>query len=115
MLVMPIAVIVPSLYIKERGVALATMGVILMIARIFDAVADQVIGYLSDVTRNRDAGRPQGLGGAGRHRCDTRRVFSLRAAGAGGRNVFHGVVACGLFCLGRAADSLHGLGRGAVP
>lgn len=56
MLVMPIAVIVPSLYVKERGVALATMGVILMLARIFDAIADQVMGYLSDITRNRIPG-----------------------------------------------------------
>jgi glycoside/pentoside/hexuronide:cation symporter, GPH family len=56
MLVMPIAVILPTLYVKERGVALATMGIILMVARIFDAVADQLIGYLSDITRNRVAG-----------------------------------------------------------
>jgi glycoside/pentoside/hexuronide:cation symporter, GPH family len=56
MLVMPIAVVVPSLYVKERGIALATMGVILMVARIFDAVADQVVGYLSDITRDRIIG-----------------------------------------------------------
>jgi glycoside/pentoside/hexuronide:cation symporter, GPH family len=56
MLVMPVAVIVPSLYIKERGVSLAAMGIILMVARIFDAVADQVLGYVSDITRNRIPG-----------------------------------------------------------
>jgi Na+/melibiose symporter-like transporter len=66
MLVMPIAAIVPSLYVKERGVALATMGVVLAAARIFDAVADQVIGYLSDATQRRMPGGRKGwmlLGG----------------------------------------------------
>lgn len=53
MMIMPVATIVPSLYVKERGVALATMGVVLMAARIFDAFADQIVGYLSDVTRAR--------------------------------------------------------------
>jgi Na+/melibiose symporter-like transporter len=66
MLVMPIATIVPTLYVKERGVALVTMGVILAAARIFDAVADQIIGYLSDITQGRMPGGRKGwmlLGG----------------------------------------------------
>ncbi len=53
MLVLPAATIVPSLYIKERALVPATVGLILMSARFFDAVADQVIGYLSDLTNSR--------------------------------------------------------------
>jgi len=53
MLVLPAATIIPSLYIKERELAPAVVGLILMVTRIFDAVADQVIGYLSDLTKTR--------------------------------------------------------------
>jgi GPH family glycoside/pentoside/hexuronide:cation symporter len=53
MIMMPVATIAPNLYVKERGVSLASMGVVLMFARIFDAVSDQTVGYISDITRER--------------------------------------------------------------
>jgi glycoside/pentoside/hexuronide:cation symporter, GPH family len=53
MLMMPVATIAPNLYVKERGVSLAAMGIVLMFARIFDAVSDQTVGYASDLTRGR--------------------------------------------------------------
>ncbi len=60
MLIMPVATIVPTLYVKERGVALVMMGAILMRRAIFDAFADQIVGFASDATRDR-------LPGAARH------------------------------------------------
>lgn len=51
MLIMPVATVAPALYVKERGVALAMMGVVLMAARIFDGFADQTVGYLSDISQ----------------------------------------------------------------
>lgn len=53
MLVLPAATIIPALYIKERALAPAVVGTILVVTRVFDAVADQAIGYLSDITRRR--------------------------------------------------------------
>jgi Na+/melibiose symporter-like transporter len=53
MLVLPAATIIPALYIKERALAPAVVGTILVVTRVFDAVADQMIGYLSDITRRR--------------------------------------------------------------
>ena len=57
MLMMPVATLAPSLFVKERHVALAQMGIVLMAARIFDAVSDQTVGYFSDATRKLLPGR----------------------------------------------------------
>jgi GPH family glycoside/pentoside/hexuronide:cation symporter len=52
-MLMPVAVLASNVYVKERGVSLAVMGVVVTAARVFDAFADQTVGYISDITRNR--------------------------------------------------------------
>ena len=49
----PIAGILPALYSAEYGIDLAVIGGVLLVARIFDAVTDPLIGYFSDRTRTR--------------------------------------------------------------
>ena len=46
----PIVGIVPALYATEFGLDLALIGTVLLLARVFDAVTDPMIGYLSDRT-----------------------------------------------------------------
>ncbi len=45
---LPLYVILPNYYAKEFGVPLATLGAILLGARLFDAVIDPLLGRLSD-------------------------------------------------------------------
>lgn len=45
--------VLPVIYGKYFGLDLAVIGTVIMAARIFDAVTDPVIGYLSDHTRTR--------------------------------------------------------------
>ncbi len=52
-----INVMLPQLYAKELGIALADLGLALLFIRIFDAVSDQVVGFLSDRTRTRFGSR----------------------------------------------------------
>ena len=47
----PATGILPALYAKELGVDLTTIGMVLLIARMFDAVTDPLIGFFSDRTR----------------------------------------------------------------
>ncbi len=49
----PIVGIVPALYAREYGLDLALIGTVLLVARIFDAVTDPMIGFLSDRTTSR--------------------------------------------------------------
>lgn len=56
MAALPVYVHVPKLYGDTLGVPLALVGAILLAVRVFDAVQDPLIGYLSD----RSAGRPMG-------------------------------------------------------
>lgn len=61
----PVLSFVPQLYAKEFGLSLAGLGAVLFFGRIFDAVTDQVIGYLSDRTRSRwGARKPWVVAGA---------------------------------------------------
>lgn len=48
----PVSTILPAFYASQTSLSLAAIGSVLLITRILDAVADQVIGYLSDVTRS---------------------------------------------------------------
>lgn len=48
----PIFGILPALYAQHTLATLQITGVIFMIARIFDAILDPVVGYLSDVTKS---------------------------------------------------------------
>ncbi|MCP4682555.1 MAG: MFS transporter, partial [Desulfobacterales bacterium] len=45
--------VLPVIYGKYFGLDLAVIGTVLMVARLFDAVTDPVIGYLSDHTKTR--------------------------------------------------------------
>lgn len=47
-LALPMTVIVPSAYAGELGVPIAAVGFALMVVRLFDAVTDPLVGYLSD-------------------------------------------------------------------
>lgn len=49
----PIFGILPALYAENTLVSLQMIGVMFMIARIFDAFSDPAIGYLSDITKSR--------------------------------------------------------------
>ena len=46
----PIAGIIPTLYASEFGLDLALIGTVLLLARVFDAVTDPLIGFMSDRT-----------------------------------------------------------------
>lgn len=52
-LVIPAGIILPGIYAKYFGLALTTVAIILLVARLFDAVTDPLIGYLSDRYRAR--------------------------------------------------------------
>lgn len=51
--VFPSHAVLPGFYAQHTRIPLATIGVILILARIFDAVIDPVIGFLSDATIGR--------------------------------------------------------------
>ncbi|MGD9279784.1 MAG: MFS transporter, partial [Desulfobacterales bacterium] len=49
----PVYVYIPKFYTDVVGVNIAALGTILFSVRLFDAVTDPVLGYLSDRTRTR--------------------------------------------------------------
>jgi Na+/melibiose symporter-like transporter len=51
--VFPSHAILPGFYAGHTTIPLATIGIILIVARIFDAIIDPLIGYLSDATIGR--------------------------------------------------------------
>lgn len=53
----PALSVLPSIYAKQAGIDIALLGTILFVTRIFDAVIDPTIGYLSDGTRGRFGAR----------------------------------------------------------
>lgn len=50
LVVFPAAAILPGFYAEYTSIPLTTIGTLLIVARVFDAVVDPVIGYLSDAT-----------------------------------------------------------------
>jgi GPH family glycoside/pentoside/hexuronide:cation symporter len=46
----PIYVFLPKFYTDTIGLSISTVGMLLMAVRLFDAVTDPMIGYLSDKT-----------------------------------------------------------------
>lgn len=48
----PVSTILPAFYATQTGLSLAAIGSVLLVTRIIDALADQVIGYFSDITRS---------------------------------------------------------------
>lgn len=53
----PLVMVLPSLYVKNFGLSLTSIAAILFFARMFDAITDPIIGYLSDYTRARTGTR----------------------------------------------------------
>jgi glycoside/pentoside/hexuronide:cation symporter, GPH family len=53
----PVTAILPSLYAKHAALSLTAVGTLFLVMRIFDAVTDPLIGYLSDRTRSRIGAR----------------------------------------------------------
>jgi len=45
---LPLYIHAPDFYNRHLGLGLGTIGIILLVVRLFDAVQDPVIGYLSD-------------------------------------------------------------------
>ncbi len=63
-IVFPSYAILPGFYALHTQISLATIGVILMVARVFDAVVDPAIGYLSDATNRQGSRKPWIVAGA---------------------------------------------------
>ncbi|MBL8839854.1 MAG: MFS transporter [Alphaproteobacteria bacterium] len=57
MLGYPVVLFLPTVYAVETGLALATIGVVLTVARLWDVVIDPAIGWLSDRTLQRTGRR----------------------------------------------------------
>jgi len=53
MMHIPVGAVIPGFYAKYTAVSLTSIGGIFLISRIFDALIDPAIGYLSDHTRTR--------------------------------------------------------------
>lgn len=53
----PVNAVLPTLYAQHAQVSVAAVGTIFLLRSIYDAVSDQVIGYLSDRTRTRIGAR----------------------------------------------------------
>ena len=53
MAIIPISALVPNYYGQDLGVSLVAVGTVLLLSRIFDAVSDPLIGWLSDRTQSR--------------------------------------------------------------
>lgn len=49
----PAVYIIPAFYAKLTGISLATIATVLLLGRLFDAISDPLIGYLSDRTQSR--------------------------------------------------------------
>ena len=53
MSIFPVIVFIPRFYSNDVGLAVATVGTIMLVSRIFDVFTDPLMGYLSDHTRSR--------------------------------------------------------------
>lgn len=53
----PVNAILPTLYAQHANVTVAAVGTVFLLRSIYDAVSDQVIGFLSDKTRTRIGAR----------------------------------------------------------
>lgn len=50
---LPLGVYLPAIYARDYGLSLTVIGVIFLLGRLWDAVADPLMGSLSDATRSR--------------------------------------------------------------
>lgn len=53
MSIFPVIVFIPRFYSNDMGIAVATVGTIMLLSRVFDVMTDPIMGYLSDHTRSR--------------------------------------------------------------
>ena len=53
MSIFPVIVFIPRFYSNDVGIAVATVGTIMLVARIFDVITDPLMGYISDHTHSR--------------------------------------------------------------
>lgn len=58
----PLYILAPDFYATQHGVSLATLGVLLLIIRLFDAVQDPLIGWVADRLQGRFYGLLTGAG-----------------------------------------------------
>lgn len=65
LVVVPVTAVLPAFWAKNTGATLASIGAVLVASRVFDAVSDQLLGFLSDRTRSRlGARKPWMIAGA---------------------------------------------------
>lgn len=57
LLMTPVAVVLGGIYAKYFGLSLTTIGMVMLMARLFDAVTDPLIGYYSDRQREKTGSR----------------------------------------------------------
>ena len=57
LLTTPIAMVLGGIYAKYFGLSLTTIGIVMLVARLFDAVTDPLIGYYSDRQRIKTGSR----------------------------------------------------------
>ena len=62
---LPLGVYLPAVYAQEHGLSLATIGLIFLVGRLWDAVLDPFMGALSDRTRSRFGRRRPWIAGGG--------------------------------------------------
>lgn len=48
----PTIAVIPAFYAKHAGISLAIIGTILTVGRLFDAITDPLVGFLSDITKS---------------------------------------------------------------
>lgn len=53
MSIFPVIVFIPRFYSNDVGIAVATVGTIMLLSRVFDVFTDPFMGYISDHTRSR--------------------------------------------------------------
>jgi len=70
---LPLGVYLPAIYARDYGLSLTVIGVIFLIGRLWDALADPVMGSLSDATRSRFGRRKPWIAAGGG-------IFAISAA-----------------------------------
>ncbi len=62
---LPLGVYLPAIYARDYGLSLTVIGVIFLLGRLWDAIADPVMGSLSDRTRSRHGRRKPWIAAGG--------------------------------------------------
>ena len=70
---LPLGVYLPAIYARDYGLSLTVIGIIFLLGRLWDALADPLMGALSDATRTRYGRRKPWIAAGGA-------VFAIAAA-----------------------------------